>query len=394
MDWIILYKHIENKEKPYVDWRNPEKREEGFLRWLKWRMKWSDLDHYAINNTYRDTIKSPTRKPMTKEQAYWFSLIFGMTYQSEMAWTIYYNFPDFWSIDLDKLQKWNVDNMARQKYARDTKYNKGRITEQVQSLQKIIGPYSSIEKYFEEHMGYNEEDSFHSVFDSILKFHKYGRMTAWITCQLLHETCDLQIKPKTVMATHPSNWSVRSGLMYVYNHDNKIEAKVEDVTFSQSDIKMIEKNEIELYNKALEYLNDEFPIFSNYLLESHLCQYKKLMLGGDYAGHSSGDHVSRALWLKEKWEEVDFSSFFEDAIKKHHPLVRGKRECKPLRDFCMLTGQLINMHNDFDDLPNMYLEANINPDWMYEQEDHNKVKTAIEKYSNNENILEKFMECN
>ena len=86
----MRYLHPDNADKPFVNWRNPEVRLDGFLRWLKWRMRWCDLDHYACNNAYRDAdgVMSPTGTPMTTEQTYWFSLIFGMTYQSEMAWVI------------------------------------------------------------------------------------------------------------------------------------------------------------------------------------------------------------------------------------------------------------------------------------------------------------------
>ena len=155
---------------------------------------------------------SPTGKPMTNEQKYWFSLIFGMTYQSEMAWVIYWHFPNFWEIDFQELEEWNRSTIDIQKYAKDTKYNKGRIVEQVKSLREIIKPSGTIEAHFNNLLTNDLHTSFENVFDSCMKFHKYGRMCSWITCQTLFETAGLQIKPKNVLATDPSCWSVRSGL--------------------------------------------------------------------------------------------------------------------------------------------------------------------------------------
>ena len=361
----MKYTHKDEKNKPYVDWREPEFRIEGFLRWLKWRMRWGDLDHYVCNNAYRDAtgIMSPTGLPMTKEQQYWFSLIFGMTYQSEMAWVIYWNFPNFWDIDFDKLTEWNLSNMEIQKYAKDTKYNKGRIVEQVKSLREIIAPYGTIENFFNNDLSGDSSKDFYLTFNKCLSFYKYGRMTAWITCQTLFETAGLYIKPESVLATDPSCWSVRKGLLYLYN---KVDDAYEDTAkLTEEEIIWIKEKEKELYDLSLNYIDDDNrEIFSNFLLESHLCQYKKLVLGGDYAGHSSGDHVSRALWLKERWEHVNFDAFFTIAVKRHSPLVSGNRESKPLRDLCKLTGQMINLHEDFDDMPNMYNELDIDPSWL------------------------------
>lgn len=359
------YLHPDNQGKKYVDWRLPENRKEMFFRWLGWRVRWNDLDHYGVTNSYRDATgdKSPTGAPMTEEQRYWMALIFGMTYQSSMAWTIYWKFPNFWEIDLDEMQAWNVANLPRQRYARDTKYNKGRITDQTASLRKMIEPYGSIKNFFERFLVADEHSSFEACYEAVNGFYKYGRMTSWLTCQNLFEVCGLPIRPKTVLATDPSNWSVRSGIMYLFNKENMVEAKSEEkVVFTKEDKVWIKDTELALYDEALSYIDkDKRSVFSNYLLESHLCQYKKLLTGGDYGGHSSGDHVSRCIWLRDRWPEVNYGAFFEDAVQLHHPLVRMNRESPALRKLCQLTGQVINMHTDpdFQDLPDMYKELDL-----------------------------------
>lgn len=321
---------------------------------------------------------------MTTEQSYWMALIFGMTYQSSMAWTIYWNFPNFWEIDFDDMQKWNVDNLQRQRYARDTKYNKGRVTDQTRSLREIIGPHGSIENFFKRLVVEGDEQtSFESCFNAISTFYKYGRMTSWLTCQNLFEICNLPIRPNSMLATDPSNWSVRSGIMYLYNREDMVEAKCkEKVTFTKEDKKWIAEKEVELYQEALTHIDeDKRHIFSNYLLESHLCQYKKLLTGGDYGGHSSGDHVSRCAWLKERWPEVNYDAFYKNAITKHHPLVRMKRESPALRKLCGLTGQVINMHQDFDDLPDMYKELDLDESLLYNPENDPVVESKVELYT-------------
>ncbi len=378
-----MYTHAENRDKPFIDWRAPERRMEGFLLWLDWRMTYNDLDHYMCANTYRDSAggKSPTGAPMTEEQTLWYCLIYGMTYQTEMAWVIYWHFPDFWKINIDELQKWNLDNLVKQLYAKDTKYNKGRITEQVKSMQELIGPYGSIKSWVEKQLTNDENTSFVNMFNEVSRLHKFGRMTSWLFTQALFETANLPVRPDTMLCTDPTCWSVRSGLCYLYGRDDLIEAKTK-VKLSPADLQWIAARERDLYAQAYEYISAaNKPIFSNYLLESQLCQYKKLVLGGDYGGHSSGDHFSRGSKLRDRWgDAVNFSAFFEDAIAKHHPLVRGKRENKPLRDLCVKTGQLINMHQEYDYLPNMYLELGIDPDWLFGEEHNRLIEKKIEAF--------------
>lgn len=353
--------------------------------WLDWRMLFNDLDHYAFANGYRDAdaSSSPTGKPMTDEQVLWYCLIYGTTYQTEMAWTIYYQFPNFEKINLKELTEWNLATLARQRYAKDTKYNKGRIVEQVESMQKLISPYGSIRQWVNKNTLKDGESNFEQMYAEANKIHKYGRMTSWLFCQSLFETAGINVRPRTMLATDPSNWSVRSGLCYLYNREDLIEAK-SDKKLSKDDLYDISVMEHDVYQAAWNYIcGKNKPMFSNFLLESHLCQYKKLMLGGDYAGHSSGDHWSRGSWLAERWnKEVNYDAFFHDAIPKHHPLVQRKIESKALRDLCMKTGQLINMHGEYPELPNMYLEIGLDPDWFFEKEKYEAVsKRLIDEYA-------------
>ena len=380
----MKYLHPDNREKPYIDWRLQENRMRGFLTWLDWKLAYHDLDQIMVTNSYRDATgdKSPTGKPMDEEQTLWYSLLFGCTYQSSMAWTIYWHFPNFWDINLNDLQHWNLENMWRQQYAKDTKYNKGRIVEQVRSMQELIGPYGSIKKWVENQLTNDEHQSFINMYSEVTKLYKFGRMTGWLCNQALFETANVPVRPRTMLCTDQSCWSVRSGLCYLYGRDDIIESKTK-VKLSKDDLAWIASKEDELYKIAWDYISDKNrKIFSNFLLESQLCQYKKLMLGGEYGGGGSGDHYVRGCKLQAAWPEVNYKALLEDAIQNHHPLVRGKPENKPLQDLCAKTGQMINLHEDNDFMPNMYLELGIDPDWLYGDEHNKEIKRKIEAYVN------------
>ena len=379
------YKHKENKDIEFCDWRDREKRLDAFLIWLDWRLKWYDLDHYGPNNAYRDAEgeHSPTGKKMTREQSLWFSLLFGMTYQSEMAWNIYWKFPNLDKINLKEMQEWNLDTFKNQKYSRDTKYNKGHVTNQTESILKNIESKGSLEKYFDEFVDEDEDASFTRIYDNLTEnLYKYGRMTSWLACQTMFETADLPIKPKTQLATDPSYWSVRSGLMFLYGKDNLIEAKTKK-KLSKDDMSFIAEKEIEIFSISKEYLNDKYKIFSQYLLESHLCQFKKLMLGGstahDYPGHSTLDHWGYVNKFDDTFE-TRFDSFKEFSKKNHHPILQGQEDRTVLGDLCAQSGQLINMHTDYEYLPNMYKEFGLQKNSLNDFTNA-EIKSIIRKYS-------------
>lgn len=393
------YLHESNKGKDFVDWRSPDKRMDAFLLWLDWRLKYYDLDHYGPNNAYRDADgdMSPTGNPMTKEQSMWFSLLFGMTYQSEMAWNIYWQFPNIDKIDLKEMQEWNLDTFKHQRYSRDTKYNKGHITNQTKSIIDEIESKGSLTNYFYSVIDNDQAKSFDRVYETIMeKFFKYGRMTSWLACQTMYETANVPIEPKDMLATDASNWSVRSGIMYLYNKNEWIEAKTKK-KLTKDQMAFIAEKELEIYSIAKEYLNGKYPIFSPYLLESQLCQFKKLMLGGstahDYPGHSTQDHKSYVKRFSEKFP-TNFAAFHKFSEENHHPILRDwAHDPKVLGDFTAQTGQLLNMHDDYDFLPNVYNDLGLKKTSFNDFTDK-QIKGIIKNYKGNlygeTNSLHKF----
>lgn len=384
----MKYLHPDNRDKPYVDWRSPDKRMDAFLLWLDWRLKYYDLDHYGPNNAYRDATghMSPTGKPMTKEQSMWFSMLFGMTYQSEMAWNIYWQFPDIDKIDLKEMQEWNLETFKHQRYSRDAKYNKGHVTNQTKSIIDEIESKGSLTNYFYDLIDDDEQKSFDRVYDTIIdKFFKYGRMTSWLACQTMYETANVPIEPRTMLATDPSNWSVRSGIMYLYNKDECIEAKTKK-KLTKEQMAFVGEKEIELYSVAKEYLNEKYHIFSPFLLESQLCQFKKLMLGGstahDYPGHSTQDHKSYVKMFSETFN-TNFDAFYKFSKENHHPILEDwERDPKVLGDFAAQTGQLLNMHDDYDFLPDVYKELGLQKT-SFDNFTDKQIKVIIQNYKEN-----------
>jgi len=352
----MQYRHPVNKDKQWVDWRDPVRREELFYLWVKWRVKWHDIDQCIITNGYAESQLSPTKKPMTKEQRCWFSMIYGMTYQATMSWIIYSYFPNFGDINLKDAEAWTNQTYRRQKYNKDCRYNQGKFHLQLKSIQEAVRPYGSLTAYFDRLVVDCEHQSFNNFYNAIQPFYKFGRMTTWLACQALFETANYPIRPKSVLASHPANWSVRSGLYQLFNRPEKKKS------FNKDDVNWIKQKEDEVYKKSLEFVDlQSRPTWSNFQLESLICQYKKLVLGNEYSGLNTSNNLTYVKAMEQKWKSVNFTPFHETNRKHMHPLFRNYCVSQPLKKLSGLTGQLINLHQDFEFMPDMYKELGISP---------------------------------
>jgi hypothetical protein len=365
------------------DWRAPENREDLFFKWLDWRFKFGGIDHAWWNIGYRDTMHSPTGKPMTKEQTLWYSFLFGMTYQSSQAWIFYWHFPDYDKIDMVELDRWNRETMPRQKFATDTRYNKGHIVKMVESFQEFVNRrgQGNIVKAFESCLVDDETKSYHNLNEEIQKLYKFGRMTGWLFSQCLAEVAGLPIRPDTLFINDPGNTSVWNGLMFYYGQESKtVGEQYANYKPSPQDRANAAKWERELMARARERIDD--PFLSFFTLETHLCQCKKLFVGRDYPGQNTGDAVERYLWFKEKWPEVDFRGFADTVEAKVDASIQWKGESKALMKLFEKTGSPINLHNHYpDDMPNMYEILGIPEVWKeYNEEQEKFIASAIEKY--------------
>jgi hypothetical protein len=391
------YRHPDNQDIPFRDWRKKKYRKEVFFKFMNWKLQSRSVDHFTWNQGYMDTEKSPTGEPMNREQRFWFSFLFGMTYQSSMAWIHYWNHPNHQEIDVDELDEWNRETVHRQKYAKDTRYNLGRIVPMFESIRAWLNDRGdgTFEGTLENLLRDNEYQSFHNIFNEITEnLHRYGRMCSWLTTQCLAECTDLPIEADTMFSDHSGNWSVWNGIMFLRGSDHMTVGntdKYSGYSPTEEDKKEVLKWEDKLLEeskkKAEEQLDPEDRQYlSFFTLETCLCQYKKLYVGGQYPGQCMGDAIDRWKHLSKKWPEVDFSAF-EGVTEEHvSDSVLWKSESRELLSLFEKTGQFIHMSDMYPELPNMYKELKLDEDILkmdrYEGNHTEKIiKDRIDQYS-------------
>jgi len=382
----MKYLHPDNKHLEWKDWRLPENRKELFWRWFNWRLSGKTIDHFNWNVAYANTSNSPTGKPMTKSEKYWFSYLFGTTYHSNMAWILYSHYPDPTKANLDDVNKWVGETIKGHRFNTDARYNKGHNKVMWRSFLDWVDKngQGDIEKAFNSCLRDTEEESFENITKELRTLHKYGRMTTWLCTQCLWETADFPITPNTMYTDDPSNRSVWNGMCFYRGLEHMTvgdnSAKYAGYKPTVEDRKSFKEYEKKLMAEAHEKVEDK-TYLSYFTLETHLCQFKKILTGGDYPGQGVGQVVEWYHQLKPQWPNVDFTAFEErNNSSDMYDSIRWIYRSAPFMGLLKETGQCIFLDELYPDMPDMMKELQISKEELTKGNCSPLVKSKIEDF--------------
>ena len=115
------------------DYRLKENRLECFERYYIAQLLSGDIDppYAALNWSFE-------KYNLNREQQYWMSFLYGVTYETDtVAYTFFY-FPKY-PPDLKKLQQWHTINWRRLVYGTDRIHTKGHLVEMIESYINLVG---------------------------------------------------------------------------------------------------------------------------------------------------------------------------------------------------------------------------------------------------------------
>jgi hypothetical protein len=288
-----------------LNWK--ERRKDLFNRYFKWRVLSHDLDHihyYSIMTEDYDF-----------ERKAWFALCFGMTYRTPQAFAYSETFDHPNNFTLQQVEEWHKVNWKKTSYGTDARYNKGHFVKQFESVQKWLNGKSFKEKFDEILIHHNSTDNFYALNTEINSLYKFGRMASWITLQCLHDICHLGIDPQQIFIEnfHPNSdsslGSIWNGMCAYENRSERMIGKYGNYHITDEDLIEARINIMQYTNEAEKFSGFKIDSFRK---ESIWCQYKRLFnenTSKEYPGHSSGDAVSRYLYFRDNWQEIDWTKF-------------------------------------------------------------------------------------
>ena len=338
---------------------------EAFARWLRWRIQFGDLDHYE----YGQRLASG----LSYEDKLWYSVYFGMTYQAGMARVIYDNIGNGLTADLLHVQEWTDQTYPLHRYNKDARYNKGRIAVMLDSIQKNVKPFGSLSDWLDWH---TIEGGHPRVEKEMHKeWYKFGPMCSWLACQFFQEVGGCSYTPVGL----PRNYSVFTCYAYLLNQPEVYQFCIENKKPHPSQIASIDSYSRDLLEEMKAYLPEDIrPKLNMFNLETHFCQFRKMVLGRDFPGHSAQNQYEFYDKLIKDWPTTDFTRLGEVFDDMHHPLIRRRGENKALRLLFQHTGQFWFLHEIYPDLPNMQKILGLQDE---DFSNHDRVKQSILEYT-------------
>jgi hypothetical protein len=260
-----------------MDYRQSENRKEAFVEWFGQTLEIEDCDPALyMTNYFFDRFEYNT------EQKLWITWIYGTTYHWPTAYVVWNEFPDMELVGVDRLTDWNNDNYRRLRYQTDTKWNKGHLPSQFISYKEHVGEQTQRSALTENFEGDPIKD-FYTLWNTVNKWHKFGRYSSWFYIQALKQCCDIPIDIDSLwLHDRSGSRSHRNGLCYAVGMDEWIDAKLDE--------KQIEYLEFE-GRELLAETRHRYPHVAEkadfFAMETSLCAFKKLFRkrDGRYLGY-------------------------------------------------------------------------------------------------------------
>jgi len=268
-------------------------REEVFLDWFVWSLKYGDCDPsiWMMNYLFE-------RMEFNTEQKLWFTWIYANSYNLPCTWVIWNEFPDYENCDVERIKIWQDKNYSNIKYQTDTKWNKGHLDTMFVSYKSIMK--NNQQDFFDKNMTNDPVKNYHFLFEFVVKnYHKFGRYLTWFYLQHLKQNCGILLEPDSLLFSDSGSESHRNGMFYAVGKDERTELKYSELT--AKNFEYIEKRG----RRILDRTKKLYPTVSFFEMETALCAFKKLFRPKQFRW--KGYYLARQLDDIEKFEKLNWS---------------------------------------------------------------------------------------
>lgn len=219
------------------------------------------------------------RYELNIEQRYWLAFLFGTCYCAPTVFYIYNEFPDYKTVDVNRLQRWWDANRQRLVFQTDRARvrSNNEFVNCFTSYKQIVG--SSQQAYFDSLKTIDPVETYVKAYKKLSSIHYFGRFTMFIYLELVSVLTNTAMIPDSLNLTEAE--SCRNGLALAIGRKD---------LFTHFEHKPITQADYDALNKGLAYLQTsvtEMPIRHKNLfnIETTLCAYKKVKLGKRYVGY-------------------------------------------------------------------------------------------------------------
>jgi len=329
------------------DYRQREYRREVFLRFYQFHTQFKL--HPGL--VYLLIPYFSQRLDWDLEQKLWFCFINGNTQHPPTSWLIFKRFPNFASLNTEKLIDFFNDEWTRLEFDTDRRHQKRDFPAAVKCYKALCG--DSQEEYFASFLNSDDqEQNFRTAWATVRKdFYGFGRLSAFSYLEYLRIAGVPLLCDQLFLADINGSKSHRNGLCKVLGRDDWDWHDGNTVKYTPDIIAYLESEGAKLLTEARERAKDQPHLFdTNYFtLESALCAYKNWFRGRRYPGVYADMYYDRLTKAQQCWPDENFDMFW-DAYRTLPNFIQSKTGvCKEKQTEFRDTGRVIAMGHVWDE---------------------------------------------
>lgn len=219
------------------------------------------------------------RYELNTEQRYWLAFLFGTCYCAPTVFYIYNEFPDFETVNVDRLQRWWNSNKARLVFQTDRARvrSNDQFVNCFRSYRNIVG--GSQRDYFLQLEGDTPKATYAKAFKNLSEVHYFGRFTMFIYLEMVSVLTQSKMIPTDLDLRNAE--SCRNGLALALNRRD-VFTHFDQKTVTKADYDHLEAGLLDIQQRIEALPIRHRDIFS---IETTLCAFKKAKLGKRYVGY-------------------------------------------------------------------------------------------------------------
>jgi hypothetical protein len=219
------------------------------------------------------------RFELNMEQRYWLAFLFGTCYCAPTVYYIYNEFPDYSTVNVNRLKKWWDQNKSRLIFQTDRQRvrSNDQFVDSFISYRNIVG--KTQENHFSAFKSPEPTRTYSNALKSMSEVFSFGRFTMFIYLEMVSVLTNCKMIPNDLDLKNAE--SCRNGLALALGR--------KDLFTHFKDKKLNETDYFDLYyglnqiEAEIEKMNINHK--SMFAIETTLCAYKKAKLGKRYIGY-------------------------------------------------------------------------------------------------------------
>jgi len=219
------------------------------------------------------------RFELNMEQRYWLAFLFGTCYCAPTVYYIYNEFPDYNTVNIDRLERWWKANKTRLLFQTDRQ----RVRSNDQFVQSFISYRQIVGRNQEEHFSAfkrnDPKSTYVNALETMSEVFSFGRFTMFIYLEMVSVLTNCKMIPIDLDLKNAE--SCRNGLALALDR--------KDLFTHVVDKKLTKHNYQDLNTGLLKIIDEVAKMNINhknlFAIETTLCAYKKAKLGKRFVGY-------------------------------------------------------------------------------------------------------------